>query len=181
MINFNNFKNGLLALNTRRFGIVNSLIVQEYCDLVANSDKHCDAYNPTNGHNIEIAGSRAYSKNDISINSKNLVKVCCDPKSKPTLVKEQDADKSIWSCHIQQLRTSHFDDLIFSLFFEDKIKIFLVPKNGLMKLPNFSRKQHLGGKNEGQLAISNWNYDYFKDNFEIYSLSYREVYEAFGK
>lgn len=61
-----NFRNGLLSLNTRRFGAVSEAIVRDFMQMKDSGNMKYNLYDPVEDCRVEVASSRAMKKNDMS-------------------------------------------------------------------------------------------------------------------
>lgn len=172
-----NFRNGIFALHTRRFGTVAELMIKKIYYL---NDSDNLAYDGKKDNlKIEIKFSRVLKKNEEKINEKNVIDQCIKALSEKRQLNSDDIDQFDFDCNIQQVKNKEFDILYYGLFFKDKIEIFCITPELIPKLNYFSGKQHRGNVGEGQFHVKPENIEFHRENYLIKTLDYLELYNLF--
>ena len=175
----NEFRNGIFAAQTRRFGTIAELIVTEkYSFLSDTESQHHDATTDT-GDRIEIKFSRVLRGSSAPINKYNILTQVVDSSSINRALKSSDVVKYDFDCNIQQVKRAEFDELYYGLFFANKIGIFSVKSSDVTNIVGYSDFQHKGNKGEGQFHINNNTLRWHMDNNFVEWISYEEVYDIF--
>lgn len=108
------------------------------------------------GIRIEVKSSRAVDKSSKGTGSLLDRGLCFE-----------DKDSSKFLMNFQQIKPFCCDVFIFIGVWLDDIKYFIIPSNEIKLLPDFRGKQHRTSTDEGQLAITNKNIDYYLKNFSV--------------
>lgn len=173
----NQFREGIFAFHTVRFGQVAELMVQELYGMdPANNNAFDRLYN---GERIEIKFSRVLQENSAKIRLNNVLELCLNNTSGRRGILYEDTHKPAFDCNIQQVKPIEFDWLYYGLFFMDKILIFKIPSSEIHTLPNCSAKQHRGNMGEGQFHIVNSNLEYHIEHYLDRIITYEELYNLF--
>jgi len=174
------FRDGIFALRTRRFGTVAELMIRKLINLSNAQNQFHDLYDAANGKRVEVKFSTVMKENEAVINESNVIDQCI----KANLAKRAMASTEIgthrFDCNIQQVKRKEFDILYYGLFFADRIAIFSMESSEVLNCYGYSDFQHKGNKGEGQFHLNQDSIDYhFKNHFKQW-LTYEELYELFS-
>ena len=107
------FRDGIFALNTRRFGRLAELMIQKMYDMKDSNNLAFDLLSKDN-EKIEVKFSTVLKKCSKQITAKNVIEQAVNSRLEK------------FDCNIQQIKTVEFDVLYYGCFFEDKIMIFKI-------------------------------------------------------
>ena len=176
----NTFREGIFALNTRRFGTVAEIMIKK---LYSFEDSHAisyDLFDTDRDKRIEVNFSRATKENTERINEKNVIDQCLFASNLDNrAMYSNEVDFFSFDSNIQQVKTHCFDFLFYGLFFMDGIEIYGVSSEDIFSLPGYSDFQHAGNTGEGQFHLNNNTIDYHRDNYFLQSLSYEDLFNLF--
>ena len=178
-MNINEFRDGIFALRTRRFGNVAEIMIEKIYRLENSNKLNYDRFDAVENKKIEIKFSTVMKENDERINSSNVIEQCLKANIANRAMKFADIKQYKFDCNIQQIKCNEFDVLYYGLFFADAILIFKISSNDILKLDNYSNKQHRNNECEGQFHINNDNLKFHIDNFLIKQLTYDDLYKLF--
>jgi len=171
------FRNGIINLNTRRFGTVVELIVQLLKDYQESNQLDFDLFDPKTNQRIEVKSSRVFKKQTLNFTLDNLHDLIVNNSNRNRLLSQHQTILEKFDCNIQQVKIELFDTLYYLLFFYDVIEIFRIESNQIKsdtKL-NYSDKQHKGNEGEGQFHVTQKSYQHHKENYFIQSATYEEI------
>lgn len=175
--NINDFREGIFALHTRRFGTVAELMIELLYKFhpsnVLNFDKK------DNNKRIEVKFSRALKENMDTIKKNNVIQQCLNASTVYRAFNSTETKIQKFDCNIQQIKNKEFDILYYGIFFKDHIEIFKIENNKIKTLSNYSDKQHRGNIGEGQFHLNNTNIEEHRKKYLIQILSYEELYKLF--
>lgn len=173
------FRDGIFALNTRRFGNVAELMIQEMFGLEDSGTTKYDKFDPRYGNRIEVKFSKASKKHDTTITRVNLVDSCLHaPDFASEIIASNEVDSIPFDSNIQQVKPDQFDVLFYGQFFLDIITIYSVSSASIEVLPNYSNKQHRGNTGEGQFHLNNRTIHLHRDYLQR-EITYRDLFEMF--
>ena len=178
-MNINEFRDGIFALRTRRFGNVAEIMIEKIYKLENSNKLNYDRFDKQENKKIEIKFSTVMKENEERINSSNVIEQCLKANIANRAMKFEDIAQYKFDCNIQQIKCNEFDILYYGLFFADKILIFKIASNDVFKLDNYSNKQHRNNEGEGQFHINNENLQFHIDKFLIKKLTYDDLYKLF--
>lgn len=164
------FKDGFLTLNTRKFNsIIERILTQEF-ELVREGRKIYDK----NKNVVTIKVSRVLEvENKINY---NLAEYCLNNSFMKRILSTSELSKRNFNCNIQQIKMKRDNDILFyCLLFSNCVQIFKTDYLSIGSIDNFYYKQHSGNFDECQFHISNNNYNFHLKNL-IKTLSYEEIY-----
>lgn len=189
-----NFKNGIFALNTRRFGFIAEIMIKQIFGCVFSKDKPSDASKTKVGENqknfdlyseefgnIEVKFSRVLESEPV-ISELSAFDVILNSKSNIDRILKS-SNKENFDCNIQQVKPKFFHTLFYGLFFEDKIKIYSISDVEYLRKITDSKfsgsdKQHSGNKGEGQFHIKQSNIEIHNEFFNM-DYSYENLFDLF--
>lgn len=178
-MNINEFRDGIFALRTRRFGNVAEIMIEKIYRLENSNKLNYDRFDAVGNKKIEIKFSTVMKENEERINSSNVIEQCLKANIANRAMKFEDVKQYKFDCNIQQIKCNEFDILYYGLFFADTILIFKITSNDILKLDNYSNKQHRNNEGEGQFHINNDNLKMHIDKFLIKRLTYDDLYKLF--
>jgi hypothetical protein len=170
----NELRDGIFALNTRRFGTVAEIMIKKLKGLGKAQNLWHDLFDSETQKRIEVKFSRV-SQNLDKLTEKNLLEC---------ILKEQGTDRRVqfvnWQqhkflCNIQQVKRSEFDGLYYGMFFDDCIKIFYIEPKDIDESIGYGDKQHKGNTGEGQFHITEKNLQNHINKHLVKTISYSEL------
>lgn len=173
-----NFRDGIFALHTRRFGTVAELIIEQTYGLTDAVNQHHDATD-NEGNRIEIKFSRLLKQNKYPIDKHNIINAALESTAFNRALKYDEIKDHKFDSNIQQIKRSEFDILYYGLFFADKIAVFSAKSEEIFNIPGYSDFQHKGNEGEGQFHIHNDSIAYHMEYHFKEWITYDEIYEIF--
>lgn len=173
------FRDGIFALHTRRFGTVAELMIEKLFGLDRPQNQFHDRYDSQKKERIEIKFSTAIKKNATVINDKNIITQCIEANLENRLLYSTQIQQYPFDCNIQQVKCDEFDILYYGIFFADKIAIFTMTSTQVLSCPGYSDFQHKGNTGEGQFHLNQRSIDYHLANHLVLWLTYDELYRLF--
>lgn len=173
------FRDGIFALRTRRFGTVAELMIEGLFKFNRSKNQFHDRYDDVNDCRVEIKFSTVMKANEAVINAQNIIDQCKKANLGNRAINSTDIHCFKFDCNIQQIKCAEFDVLYYGLFFADRIVIFKVNKNEIKSQPGYSDLQHKGNAGEGQFHLNHKSIDDHLKNHLVQWLSYEELYHLF--
>lgn len=174
------FRDGIFALRTRRFGTVAEIMVKHLYNMTESHDLAFDKYSKTEGR-VEVKFSTVMKENDDKIRDTNVIEQCKKANLANRAMSSSDIDKGVaFDCNIQQVKTHEFQVLYYGLFFADCVEIFEMTREQVLSCPGYSNKQHRGNEGEGQFHLNQGTIQFHKDHYFKKRLSYEELYDLFS-
>lgn len=167
-------RDGIFALNTRRFGTVAEIMVKKLKQLDKGRSLFHDLYDTNAEQRIEVKFSRVGQNLD-KLTETNLLEC---------ILKEQGTDRRVtfanWQqhkflCNIQQVKRTEFEVLYYGMFFDDCVKIFRITPDKIDASIGYGDKQHKGNTGEGQFHITEKTLQTHLDRFYQHTLTYQEL------
>jgi len=167
-------RDGIFALNTRRFGTVAEIMVKRLKSLGKSQSMFHDLYDTDTKQRVEVKFSRVGQNLD-KLTENNLLEC---------ILKEQGTDRRIafnnWTrhrflCNIQQVKRSEFEVLYYGMFFDDFVKIFRITPDQIDSSIGYGDKQHKGNVGEGQFHITEKTLQIHLDRFYHHTLTYQDL------
>ena len=171
------FRDGIFALRTRRFGTIAELMIETLYSFTKSHNQFHDRYDEAGHQRIEIKFSTVMKANDAAINRGNAIEQCKKANLGNRALNSTDMLSHKFDCNIQQVKCSEFDVLYYGLFFADRIAIFKMTSDELPACLGYSDKQHKGNKGEGQFHLNNKTIDFHTQSHFVQWLTYEELYE----
>jgi len=168
-------RNGIFALNTRRFGTVAEHLIKILANTNWGKDFSHDLYDEKTNLRIEVKFSRALKANPKTIQETNIIEEIINADDSKRMFASTEWQEHKFDCNIQQIKKRQFDILYYGIFFSDKVQIFKITPDRINKDIRYSDKQHFGNKGEGQFHLNNATYQYHLKNFMEAELTYDEV------
>lgn len=178
-MNIDEFRDGIFALHTRRFGTVAEIMVKKLYSFEESGSLAFDKKDTKNNQKIEIKFSRALKENECSITEKNVIDQCLKATAARREFASTDATKYSFDCNIQQVKSKEFDILYYGIFYSDVVEIYKITNEQVKQLSNYSDKQHRGNVGEGQFHIGNTNIEFHRENYLDKVITYEELYTLF--
>lgn len=173
------FRDGIFALRTRRFGSVAELMIKSLYKFGKSKNQFHDLFDENSNKKIEVKFSTVMRANEATINSTNLIDQCDKANLANRALSSTDICNFPFDCNIQQVKRREFDILYYGLFFSDKIAIFSMTSADVLFCPGYSDFQHKGNEGEGQFHLNNSSFDYhFENHFECWC-TYEDLFRAF--
>lgn len=175
----NEFRDGIFALRTRRFGTVAEIMIKRLYDLDESGSLAFDKKTKDTNKRIEVKFSTVMRENDDKIRDNNVINQCIKANLANRAMASNDVNSCNFDCNIQQVKRKEFDVLYYGLFFADAIEIYKMNSDDILNCPGYSDKQHRGNEGEGQFHLNEKNINYHRNHFLKKKLTYAELYELF--
>lgn len=173
------FRDGIFALRTRRFGTVAELMIEALYNFSQSQNQFHDRYDAVGKRRIEVKFSTVMKENDSKINRDNMIDQCKKASLRNRALKSTEMSQYPFDCNIQQVKRTEFDVLFYGLFFSDKIAIFKMDTDQILDCYGYSDFQHKGNQGEGQFHLNQNSIGYHLDNYFVQWLTYEELYKMF--
>lgn len=173
------FRDGIFALRTRRFGNVAELMIEVLYGYTKSHNQFHDRYDEVRKQRIEVKFSTVMKTNDEPITRSNVIEQCKKANIGNRALSSTDMYNYDFDCNIQQVKRLEFDVIYYGLFFADRIAIFKMNSDKIMSCPGYSDKQHKGNEGEGQFHLNRSTIDYHMQHHFIKWLTYEELYDLF--
>lgn len=179
VVDVETFRDGVFALNTRRFGAVAELMVQRLFGLERSADLRYDLLDAVSHERVEVKFSTVMKANECKIDEHNVVRQCLEANVSKRALCCKDTNLFSFDCNIQQVKADCFDVLYYGLFYADKIVIYKMSSMQVRGCRGYSDKQHRNNVGEGQFHINNKTLDYHDTNFKVMELDYGRLMGLF--
>ena len=123
------FRDGIFALRTRRFGTVAELMIEALYNFTKSHNQFHDRYDEVGHQRIEIKFSTVMKANEAVISRFNSIDQCKKANLGNRALNSTDMYDYDFDCNIQQVKRLEFDVLYYGLFFADRIAIFKMHSN----------------------------------------------------
>ena len=143
------FRDGIFALRTRRFGTVAELMIEALYSFTKSHNQFHDRYDEVGHQRIEIKFSTVMKANEAVINRSNAIDQCKKANLGNRALNSTEMYEYDFDCNIQQVKRLEFDVLYYGLFFADRIVIFKMHSSEILSCFGYSDKQHKGNEGEG--------------------------------
>lgn len=173
------FRDGIFALRTRRFGTVAELMIEALYNYHQSRNQFHDRYDAVTNSRIEIKFSTVMKENEARVSARNLIDQCVKANVGNRAMNSADIHNFAFDCNIQQVKRAEFDVLYYGLFFADKIAIFKMTSEDVLSCPGYSDFQHKGNEGEGQFHLNQGSIDWHFQNKFVQWLDYDELYNLF--
>lgn len=170
------FRDGIFALRTRRFGTVAELMIEALYHFSKSRNQFHDRYDEVGNRRIEIKFSTVMKANEAVINRTNVIDQCKKANLGNRALSSTQMNDYDFDCNIQQVKRFEFDVLYYGLFFADQIAIFKMNSDEILSCPGYSDKQHKGNEGEGQFHLNRSSIDYHFQHHFVQWLTYDELY-----
>ena len=169
-------RDGIFALNTRRFGTVAEIMVKKLKGFGRGQNMWHDLFDNTANKRIEVKFSRVGQNLD-KLTEHNLLECILKEQGTDRRVRFEDWQQHQFLCNIQQVKKSEFDGLYYGMFFDDCIKIFYIEPQNIDATIGYGDKQHKGNTGEGQFHITEKNLQMHLDRHLVTTLTYQKLLE----
>lgn len=170
----NEFRDGIFALRTRRFGTVAEIMIKCLYDLDESGSLAFDKRAKKTNKRIEVKFSTVMKENESKIREDNVIDQCYKANLANRAMNSYELGR--FDCNIQQVKRTEFDILYYGLFFADRIEIFMMQSSEIINCPGYSDRQHRGNKGEGQFHLNQDNIKYHRQHHFQRVLTYEELY-----
>lgn len=171
------FRDGIFALRTRRFGTVAELMIKKIYNLEESGSLAFDKYAKDTSERVEVKFSTVMKENDAKIREDNVINQCIKANLANRAMNSSDVNKYNFDCNIQQVKRTEFDVLYYGLFFSDIVEIYKMNSSEILNCPGYSDKQHRGNKGEGQFHLNQDNLEFHRKKYLEQTLTYEELYQ----
>jgi len=168
-------RDGIYALNTRRFGSVAEEMIKRLVSLGKSKNLFHDLYDDVKNHRVEVKFSVVRKKSMTPIRTETVLQCIEEAVSEHRLVEFESWSDCLFDCNIQQIKRAEFEVLYYGLFFSDKVLIFSIRSEEIGSKINYSNKQHKGNVGEGQFHINEKKLQVHLDNYLYKTLTYDEL------
>lgn len=175
------FRDGIFALRTRRFGTVAEIMIKKLYHFEESGSLAFDKKDIKTNERIEVKFSTVMKENDDKIRADNVIEQCVKANLANRAMSFEEISDYSFDCNIQQVKRKEFDVLYYGLFFADVIEIFKMNSDEILSCPGYSDKQHRGNEGEGQFHLNQDNIAYHRKEHQVLVLSYKELYDLFSK
>lgn len=175
--NLNEFRDGIFALRTRRFGTVAEIMIKRLYGLDESGSLAYDKRDIGTNERIEVKFSTVMRENDDRIRDDNVITQCRKANLASRALNSSEVHLCSFDCNIQQIKRREFDVLYYGLFFADRIEIFKMNSDEIVSCPGYSDKQHRGNEGEGQFHLNDSNIDFHRMHYLQQILTYEELYD----
>ena len=174
------FRDGIFALNTRRFGSVAEIMIKRLFGFESSGTIVYDLFDATHNARVEVKFSRVMKENSERIREDNVLSQCLSAAFlENRSLQSNELDAYRFDCNIQQIKRKNFDVLFYGLFFTDCVEIYAIDAEDVLALPGYSDYQHAGNTGEGQFHINNHSIFYHRQNHFNMALTYNDLFEMF--
>lgn len=175
------FRDGIFALRTRRFGTVAEIMIKKLYNFEESGSLAFDKKNIKTNERIEVKFSTVMKKNDDNIRDDNVINQCKKANLANRAMSSSEVENFDFDCNIQQVKRKEFDVLYYGLFFADIIEIYKMYSEDILSCPGYSDKQHRGNEGEGQFHLNQDTISYHRKEHQVLTISYQELYDLFNK
>lgn len=179
--NISEFRDGIFALRTRRFGTVAEIMIKKLYNFEEAGSLAFDKKDINTNNRIEVKFSTVMKENDEKIRDDNVIEQCIKANLSNRAMSSEDIESCKFDCNIQQIKTKEFDILYYGLFFADIIEIFKMNSTDIPSCPGYSDKQHRGNEGEGQFHLNQDNLEYHRKEYLELVITYQELYNLLKK
>ncbi len=173
------FRDGIFALRTRRFGTVAEIMIKAVYGFADSNSLAYDKKNEHTNERIEVKFSTVMKENDDKIREENIIEQCIKANLANRAMASYETNQYNFDCNIQQIKCSEFDVLYYGLFFSDRIEIYKMSNSEVLSCQGYSNKQHRGNEGEGQFHLNQDNIEHHRTRFFERNLTYEELYNIF--
>lgn len=168
-------REGIFALNTRRFGSVAEVLIQRLVKLGKAKTLFHDLYDDVRDHRVEVKFSRALKKSEVLVTEATVLECIESATSEERMVHSDELDGVKFDCNIQQIKKVEFEILYYGIFFFDCVMIFRIKSEEIGPQIYYSNKQHKGNEGEGQFHVNHDTLQIHLDNYLYRNLSYETL------
>lgn len=129
-------RDGIFALNTRRFGTVAEHLIKILANADWGKDIFHDLFDENAKRRVEVKFSRALTANQRTIQKSNILDEIINATRSKRIFASTEWRKNKFDCNIQQIKKRQFDILYYGIFFSDKVLIFKITPEQINKKSN---------------------------------------------
>lgn len=174
------FRDGIFALRTRRFGSVAEIMIKKLYELDDSDSLAYDKRDSSSGERVEVKFSTVMKENEDTIRDENVVDQCLKANLANRVMRRSETNTYKFDCNIQQVKRKEFDVLYYGIFFSDEIEIFCVRSDEITHLRGYSDRQHRGNEGEGQFHVNNKTISYHREHYLKCVCTYEELFNLFA-
>jgi hypothetical protein len=178
LVDGEDLREGIFALNTRRFGSVAEVLIQRLKKLGKAKNLFHDLYDDLDRKRVEVKFSRALKKSDVLVTPDTVLQCIESATSENRLVAWEEREVAPYDCNIQQVKRAEFDVLYYGIFFSNAVVIFHIASDEIGPQIYYSDKQHKGNVGEGQFHVNHDTIGIHVNNYLYRKLSYEELLEV---
>lgn len=171
-------REGIFALNTRRFGTVAEILVKRLRTLGKARNQFHDLYDHSTGRRVEVKFSRAMREATERVTDRTVLACIEAATSEKRLIHWADRHSVAYDCNIQQVKPTEFEVLEYGVFFADRIAFFRITSAEIGPEIGFSDRQHKGNVGEGQFHIDEQSIAVHEARWLVGTMSYAEALET---
>lgn len=171
------FRDGIFALRTRRFGTVAEIMIKHLYNLEESGSLAFDKRVKGSNERIEVKFSTVMKENDDKIRDDNVIDQCKKANLANRAMNSSDIGTYAFDCNIQQVKRNEFDTLYYGLFYADQVEIYKMSSDEVLQCPGYSDKQHRGNEGEGQFHLNQDNIEFHRKKYLQRVLKYAELYQ----
>ena len=123
------FRDGIFALRTRRFGTVAELMIEALYSFTKSHNQFHDRYDEVGHQRIEIKFSTVMKANEAVINRSNAIDQCKKANLGNRALNSTEMYEYDFDCNIQQVKRLEFDVLYYGLYSLLPLFSDFAPKN----------------------------------------------------
>lgn len=171
-------REGVYALNTRRFGSVAEVLIKKLAKLGKAQSLFHDLYDDLANRRVEVKFSRALKKSEIPVSESTVLQCIEAATSEKRLVAWTERTTVTYDCNIQQVKRTEFDELYYGIFFSDCVVIFHIESGEIGSNIYYSDFQHgpnRRSEGEGQFHINDRTFQIHEAKYLYRKLSYDEL------
>jgi hypothetical protein len=168
-------REGIFALNTRRFGSVAEVLIKRLVSLGKAKTQFHDLYDDYKKKRVEVKFSRALKKSELLVTEATVLQCVEAATSEKRMVTWADRTRVEFDCNIQQVKRAEFDHLYYGIFFADCVAIFHITSEQIGPQIYYSDKQHKGNEGEGQFHLNQDTIAIHEKSYLYRSLTYAEL------
>ena len=167
------FRDGIFALRTRRFGRVAEIMVARLTGAEEARNIFHDLFDADQSARIEVKFCTVGEKHEQPITEASLFDAVAQA-ARPRAVSFAAWENARFDCNIQQVKPEEFDVLFYGLFFHDRIVIFQITRDELLSDPaiRYCPRQHKGNVGEGQFHLNQRTLGHHLAHYHQVSLTY---------
>ncbi|HVC94054.1 MAG TPA: hypothetical protein VND64_10205 [Pirellulales bacterium] len=173
----NALRDGIFALNTRRFGSVAEVLVQRLEKLGKGRSLFHDLYDDVAKGRVEVKFSVARKQCETRVSEASVLRCIAEARNEERMMAFADWKTVDFDCNIQQIKRREFEVLYYGVFFADCIVIFRIRSDEIGPHIQYSDKQHKGNLGEGQFHINRRTMQVHLEQHLYRTLTYDQLLE----
>ena len=174
-MNGTTLRDGIFALNTRRFGSVAEVMIQKLIHAAKARSLFHDLYDDALKHRLEVKFSRVQKKAETTITEATVLQCIAEATAENRMIPFAEWQGFIFDCNIQQIKRAEFEVLYYGLFFADCVKILRIESSDISSQISYSDKQHKGNVGEGQFHVNQKTLAVHLKQYHYKSLDYEDL------